>query len=363
MARKETNPYGYREFYRDLKAGRLFACYVLEGEEEFVKEQALQALTAAVAQGPMQAMNVTRLNDPGADALIAANETLPFMADRRLVVVRESGMLSGKAGDYDEEDSAARLRKYFMQLPSTSILVFHVRGSADKRKRLYKALADAAKAGQCALVTFDQLPESDLIKWVERACREKEVTCPAEMASRIIFRTGSAVSVLKGETDKLCDYLGPGGTVDEEAVNAVITSNLEYKVFDLASSVLQGDGQTAFRMLDELLYDGEDRLYLLALLGGQCRNLLKASLLASDGARSYDIASALGIPEFAVRQILALSRRFKAPEMARMTDLCVRTEFQVKSGAIPDEGSLEKVMLEILSMGGSHGKAQGAAGA
>ena len=37
MARKETNPYGYREFYRDLKAGRLFACYVLEGEEEFVR--------------------------------------------------------------------------------------------------------------------------------------------------------------------------------------------------------------------------------------------------------------------------------------------------------------------------------------
>ena len=46
-------------------------------------------------------------------------ETLPFMADRRLVIVRDSGMLSGKANDYDEAESADRLKKYIRHLFQT----------------------------------------------------------------------------------------------------------------------------------------------------------------------------------------------------------------------------------------------------
>ncbi len=350
MPRKEETAYDYRDFYRELRAGRLYRCYVLEGEEEFVKEQALRDLTDAVLSGPMRDMNLTRLTDPDADRLIAANETLPLMSEKRLVLVKDSGMLSGKAGDYDEETSAEALKAYFAHLPETSVLVFRVRGAADQRKRLFRTLKGCAADGVCAIVTFARMPESDLRKWVVKTCRERQVTISEDMATRMIFRAGSSLNQLKGETEKLCDYLGPGGTADEEALDAVVTRNIEYKVFDLARTVLEGDGARAFRMLAGLMDDGEEPLGLLALLGGQCRQLLRVAALTQAGERESGIAAAVGLPAFVVRQTQALARQYTLENIARMPELCVRTEYEIKSGLRPEEGSLEKVMLEIMSL-------------
>lgn len=362
MARKETPVYNETDFFRDLKAGRLYACYCLEGEEEFVKEKALRDLREAVLNGPMKELNESRLTDPDADDVIRAAETLPLMADRRLVIIRDSRLLiGGRTGADDQDAGAEKLGKYLLNLPETTVAVFWVRGSADKRKRLYKALKDGTDDGRCVIVTFERQSEDALRRWIVRRCAENRVAISGEMATRMIFRTGDSLTQIQGETDKLCDYIGPGGTVDEEALDAVVTQNLEYKVFDLSRTVLSGDGAQAFRMLAGLLQDGEDRIGLISLLGSQCRQLLKAAALRNAGQRDQDIARALGTPEFAVRQTLALARRFTLAEIARMPELCVQAEYEMKSGQIPAEGGLEKVMLQILAMGGKHGKADRAA--
>lgn len=364
MARKETPAYTEKDFFRDLKAGRLYACYCLEGEEEFVKEKALRDLRDAVLPGPMRELNETRLTDPDADDVIRAAETLPLMAERRLLIVRDSRLLvsgSGRAAGEEKDDSADKLAKYLDSLPETSVIVFWVRGAADKRKRLYRAMKDSAPAGRCVIVSFEKQSEDALRKWIVRRCRENQVTISDEMAVRMTFRTGDSLTQIQGETDKLCAYAGPGGTVDEEALDAVVTQNLEYKVFDLSRTVLAGDGPKAFRMLEALLQDGEDRVFLLSLLGTQCRQLLKTAVLTRAGEREGDIARALGVPDFVVRQTQALARRFSQADLAELPELCLRTEYEIKSGLIPPEGGLEKVMLQILTMGEKHGKTDQAA--
>ena len=359
MPKKETPAYNETDFFRELKAHRLYACYCLEGEEEFIKEKALRDLREEVLSGPMKDLNETRLNDPDADDVIRAAETLPLMADRRLLIIRDSRLLAaGRSGEEGADGSADRLAKYLPQLPETTVAVFWVRGAADRRKRLYKALKETDR---CAVVTFEKQSEDALRRWIVRTCGENRVTISGEMATRMIFRTGNSLTQIRGETDKLCDYLGPGGTVDEEALDAVVTQNLEYKVFDLSRTVLSGDGEQAFRMLAGLLQDGEDRIGLISLLGSQCRQLLKVAVLTQAGARDTDIARTVGAPEFVVRQVQALARRFTPAQIAEMPELCAQAEFEMKSGRIPDEGGLEKVMLQILAMGGKNGKTDRAA--
>ncbi len=363
MARKETPAYTEKDFFRDLKAGRLYACYCLEGEEEFVKEKALRDLRDTVLSGPMRELNETRLTDPDADDVIRAAETLPLMAERRLLIIRDSRLLSsgGRAAGEEKDDSADKLARYLDSLPETSVIVFWVRGAADRRKRLYKAMKDSAPAGRCVIVSFEKQSEDALRKWIVRRCRENQVTISDEMAVRMTFRTGDSLTQIQGETDKLCAYVGPGGTVDEEALDAVVTQNLEYKVFDLSRTVLAGDGPKAFRMLEALLQDGEDRVGLLSLLGTQCRQLLKVAVLTRAGEREGNIARTVGVPDFVVRQTQGLARRFSMAALTEMPELCLRTEYEIKSGLIPPEGGLEKVMLQILTMGEKHGKTEQAA--
>ena len=99
----------HRAFFDDVAKGKIAPCYVFEGTEEYIKRSALAALRKKLLPAGLEDMNEARLTDPDANALIAAAETLPFMADKRLVLVLESGMLSGRAKDYDEAKSAAAL--------------------------------------------------------------------------------------------------------------------------------------------------------------------------------------------------------------------------------------------------------------
>jgi len=95
-------------------------------------------------------------------------------------------------------------------------------------------------------------------------------------------------------------------------------------------------------------------LMLLSLLGRQCRQLRYAKAMASQGAQQGEIAGKIGVPPFAVKKTLDLARQYTMKQLADMARLCLETEYQVKSGQLMDVGSLERVMLEILSMREGH---------
>ena len=103
-------------------------------------------------------------------------------------------------------------------------------------------------------------------------------------------------------------------------------------------------------VLDALLRDGEERLMLLSLLGRQCRQVGYAKAMAAAGAQTGEIASKLGIPPFAVRKNLDTARFYTQEQLSEMARLCLEGEYLVKSGQLSDAGTLEKVMLQILSI-------------
>ena len=107
-----------KEFMQAIKEGKLRGAYLLEGTEENIKAAALSALRKKLLPEGLEELNENLLDNPPTDALIAAAETLPFLADQRLVVVREHPALSGRA----EADD--RLLDYLQQVPESCVLVF-----------------------------------------------------------------------------------------------------------------------------------------------------------------------------------------------------------------------------------------------
>ena len=103
-------------------------------------------------------------------------------------------------------------------------------------------------------------------------------------------------------------------------------------------------------MLEKLLRDGEDRLGLLPMLGRQCRQLSYVKAMAANGAQQGEIAGKMGLPGFVVRKLSDSARAYTQGQLNEMARLCLDTEYKVKSGQLMDAGSLEKVMLQILSM-------------
>ena len=144
-----------KEFLQLVKSGKVRGAYLFEGVEENIKAAVLQSLRKAILPEGMEELNETLMDAPAADAIIAACETLPFLADQRLVVVREHPALTGRS-DADE-----RLLSYIPNVPESCVLVFIARGKADARKKLYTAIK---KTG--GIVTFAPLNDAELNSWI-----------------------------------------------------------------------------------------------------------------------------------------------------------------------------------------------------
>lgn len=336
----------HTEFFSDLKAGRILPCYLFEGEEEFTKSSALKALREKIASGDLAAMNDTRLTDPTPDALIAAAETLPFLSDRRFIEIRDCAMLlSGKAKEYDEDAAVRQLDEYLDHLPDTSVIVFYVHGKADARKKLYQVLKKKAQP-----VSFNPLDDKELPRWIAATLKKQGKKISLPVCQQLAFTVGRDLTLLYQEIGKLSAYTGERDTVTGQDIESICVQSTEFKVFDMLDALLSGQGGKAMRMLEGLLRDGEQRVLILSLLGRQCRQMCYARSLVKDGVAQYELPSRLASPPFAVQKLLNAAKAYTLPQLKEMACMCLESEYLVKSGQLNEAGSLEKVMLQILSM-------------
>lgn len=333
----------HRAFFEEVKKGDIAACYVLEGPEEYIKRSALEALCARLLPEGMAEMNEARLKDPDANAIIAAAETLPFLADKRLVIVNECSMLSGRAKDYDEAANAATLIEYLKNPSPTACLVFYVRDKADGRKKLYQALKKSA-----VIVQFNTLDDKEMTRWIAQSFKKLDKKISAPTCQKLMFTAGSDLYALSGEIQKLAACAGEREEILPEDIDAICVKTTSYRVYDLNNALMRGDAKGAFTLSQALIKDGEEGLYLLALLQGECRRMLSVKLLRAGGMSPDMIAGKIGVPPFAVRQLVQMSSQYTEEQLKCMTDVCMDTEYLVKSGRLAADGALEKTMLQIL---------------
>ena len=107
----------YMEFFKSIQRKELTGIYLFYGEEEYVKEEALSQLADALLDPQFRDLNYQTIDgsEVGVDEIINACETVPFMAERRLVVVKDSIYLTNKrqnGNNHGNVDEQKRLKVY-----------------------------------------------------------------------------------------------------------------------------------------------------------------------------------------------------------------------------------------------------------
>lgn len=341
----------HTDFFKVVKSNQIGSLYLMEGVEEYIKQQALELLRKSLLPQGLEALNETVLENPSLAVLRSAAETLPFMADKRLVLVRECALLrpSRKSEESEEEtaedDQTKAFCDYLGGLPPTTCVVFYEKGKADARRKLYGAIK---KSG--AIAAFDTLENEELNRWIIQTMRAlgKEISPAA--ASNLSFTVGRDAALLKGEMEKLAAHTGERGQVTAEDIQAVATRSLEASVFDMVDALVEGRTPKAFSMFENMLRTGGSRFAILAMILRQYRILFHYKTLRESNASPADIKSRLGIPPFAVDRAAKQASAYTLSQLKEAMALCVDTEFSVKSGRMAEEGSVERVMLVLARL-------------
>ncbi len=328
-----------KEFAQLVKSGNVHGAYLLEGPEENIKASALESLRKALLPEGLEELNESLMDAPASDAVIAACETLPFMADRRLVTVREHPAFTGRA-DADE-----KLISYIPQVPDSAVLVFYCRGKADGRKKLYNAIK---KSG--TIVTFAPLSDQELNAWIQRTFTSLGKSADAHTASVLAFTSGGDTALLRREIEKLCALVGERDTVTESDVQNIATRSIECTVFEMVDAVVARQQGKAFGLLRDMLTAGQERLGILAMLLRQYRLMQHIKIMQYEKLPTPEIKKRLGISPFAADRCVRQSGGYSGGQVKRAVKICLDTEYRVKSGQLNQEGALEAAMLELFHL-------------
>jgi DNA polymerase-3 subunit delta len=310
---------------------------LLYGEEDYLIHKGIKDIMDRFLDSLTKELNYTELNgkDHNLSDIIASSDTLPFMAEKRIVIARE--FVEGK-GDGGED--------YFMNWldnkPSSTILIISQRGKVDKRKKLYKGLNTKGVAVECSSVS-----QEDLKKWLEGRILKGGKRIEREALNLLSESITGGLWQGIQEVDKLITAIGMEQTVTYKTVKDLVPTPLTEDTFDMVNAVSQGNNGEGLRLFYELLKSGLNSIGILAALTWQYRLLYYCKILYPKGYSVKDIAEIFGTSPYPVQKTLKLINNFSTIRVINNLELCITTDYEIKRGNVKDVLAMELLITKL----------------
>ncbi|NCC15529.1 MAG: DNA polymerase III subunit delta [Clostridia bacterium] len=327
-----------KELKKQWKNGEFKGCYLFYGTETYLIKNYEKALMDAVLPSGAELMNhdIFEEKRASAGAIMDAADTLPFLNERRLITVRNSGFF--QKGNTKEEGE--KLIDYFANLPECVCILF-IEGKVEKNNRLYKAIAKIGEA-----VEFKTPPEKELTTWIKKECAKSGVSMEERVAQFFLQTVETDMETIVRELQKLIAFKGSQGSLAVEDVKDVCTPSLEAKVFDLVRAVAEEKPEKAISIYRNLLLLKESPYMVLSLITRQFRMIFTSSLLFEEGMANGQIAQKLEIRDFAVKEYIRQAKRFSKAQWKMALEDCLKTDLDIKQGRAAEEAAVELLIMK-----------------
>ena len=149
----------------------------------------------------------------------------------------------------------------------------------DKRRKMAKLLIENSVA-----VEFTELNNFELLKWANDELKKSGVSADQQTLDYLISLTGSSISRLTNELEKLSTAVLPDKIITVELIDSLVPNSKEMSNFDLTDSLIAKNKSRTFQILDKILDDGAEPLMLLGLIANNFRRISLAKELMANGA-------------------------------------------------------------------------------
>ena len=311
---------------QDIKEKSFKKIYLLYGDEPFLVGSYKKKLREAITGGDTMNFNYFEGKNPDVREIISLADTMPFFADRRLILVDGSGFFKSA-----QEELAA----YLPQMPDTTCLVF-AESEVDKRNRLYKRVKELGYAAE-----LNKQDTAQLMRWAAGILGRDGRKISRPVMEYFLERTGDDMENIRMELEKLVCYTMGRDVITKEDVDAVGTVHVTSRVFDMVAAIVAGNTKKAMDLYEDLLTLKEPPMRILFLIARQFNQLLQIKELTAAGKDKGAMASALKVPPFAAGKLTAQARAFTRDQILSWVTLCVETEEAVKTGRLSDRLAVE----------------------
>ena len=317
---------------KDLKEQNFKRTYLLFGEEDFLKKSYKNRLKDGITGGDTMNYNYFEGKNVDVKEVMNLADTMPFFADRRLILLEDTGFFKSAAGE--------ELVSYLPQMPDSTCMVF-VESEVDKRNRLYKKVKELGYAAE-----LSRQDASQLARWAGGILAKDGKRITGRTMDLFLASAGDDMENIRMELEKLVSYVGDREVVTDEDVRAICTVHVTSKIFEMVGAIVGGDTKKAMDLYEDLLTLKEPPMRILYLIARQFNQILQVKELMGKGLDKSSIASKLKMQPFVVGRTMPQARAFTREQILSYVELCVSSEEAVKSGRLQDRLPVELLIAK-----------------
>lgn len=323
-----------RKINQDIKNQTFQKMYLLYGEEGYLRKQYKERLKMAICGE--DTMNYAYFEGKSADVneIISIADTMPFFADKRLVVVENSGFF---------KKTDEKMTEYLKNLPESTVLVFSEE-ETDKRGKMFKRVKELGYICEMA----EQTPTT-LAKWAAGILEHQGKKITRETMDYFLLAVGTDMNHISTELQKLISYTGDREVITSEDINEICSVITVSKIFDMVDAMGNKNRAKALDLYYDMIELREPPMRILYMLSRQFRIMLEAQELHKNGMDAKAVAAKLGLAPFVVNKALRQAEKFKAGDIKNALKECLTVEEDVKNGRLEDKTGVEMILIQYAS--------------
>ncbi len=247
-----------KQFHHELTKGLQAPAYVICSGDDFLLYESLSIIRDKYSDAPAFNFDIFDMNSPDdikpVEQILDILNTLPFLSDRRLVIIENIQKLSKK--------DAGKIEGYISNPSPASLLIMLHKGTPQKMFS-----TQAVKNLKTLTLT---VPEKDVGQWIKDRAKRKGVEITDRAIEYLISSVGTDLGMLYAEIKKI-SFLGTKN-IDIDEIKNIVYTGAEYSAFDLVNALKNRDKAGVFRIFESARKNIEPQM-LLGALNWQYANL------------------------------------------------------------------------------------------
>ncbi|QDK45070.1 DNA polymerase III subunit delta [Bdellovibrio sp. HCB185ZH] len=326
-----------QKFYKDLEKGNLAPMYFLFGEEPYLLNQSVERFKYAVLTEGAIDFNYSLFYASDADIVQVrdAVETLPMMAPRRLVILKEAQELTDK--EWSQLES-------LIEEPVDSTCFVILASRVDKRKKQIRQLLDKAEC-----VEFKKPYENQVPSWINYIAETLGLKISNDAIHLLHKLVGHHLTEIEAELKKLGEFVEGARRIEVQDVAQVVSRSKEESVFDFTKAVGLNDRVKALEYLVHLLDQGQNEIGIISLVARHIRILLAVKKGMEEGLHGAKLAHYAQVPPYFLENYSEQARLWTAKKLEQTMVVLSETDKALKSSPLSSHIWLENMVLKTCT--------------
>lgn len=324
---------------------KLEPMYLLYGEEKYLIETIVKKIKKSFGE-LLLGINYVMLDETSIDNLIQNIEMPAFGYDKKLIIVKNSGLFKKDGRRKTLTPLQERIIEYIKNnyeiIEDSNIIIF-IEENVDKNQ-VYEIIEKKA-----LVCNIEFLKPIQLVAKLKKICLMYKVNVDDSTLNYLIEIAGIDLQNLMNEIRKLIEYAGEGNTITKSVVNELAIKQIESVIFDLTDNLGNKKIEKALEVLDNLVYQKEPLQRILITLYTHFKRLYLCALAVKN---NVDVISALNLKpnqSFLVNKYKKQTSYFNIDQLRALLDELINLDYNSKIGNIDIDIGLRSILCSYCS--------------